>query len=142
MLSKQEKIHAVVLYHKVEKDAAKMSLAQYNWMKTLMYIQSNGINLGANRTSKHTSVLDKFCKIISAHYCSCCTYDNKCCKIEDSEELCYYFKEGKCTIYKIRPLTCRNFVCDTVSSQQVHDFFKHNGLEIAIFDNKLNKLNK
>ncbi len=106
------------------KEAPKMSLRQKVFMAEMFplipFIEPE--IEAAGRASKY----------ISENYCDKCEGD--CChidfKLKDDREsaYCYFYREGTCSIYSIRPPLCRVYLCNKVNiTQMAEDIGENEG---------------
>lgn len=71
--------------------------------------------------------LDKLSEYVSRRYCENCK-DQFCCNLDESGEEKCFFHDGKCTIYDIRPLHCRKYICNHIDPENVAKLLKVFGL--------------
>jgi Fe-S-cluster containining protein len=138
-LYRSEYAQTKVLIQEFIKFEPEMTINQKNWLMELM--KMNLITVGGKtrkRTLKVFKDIKLLCKIASTTRCKKCKEQN-CCKInygkKNEDEYCFFYKNGKCSIYNCRPLLCRNYLCsEQYDNHLLAKICKKNNLSLLIYD--------
>lgn len=135
-LTSKEKVRTKALFFEIERNKNTMSKKQLDFMANLVAGQLGNISFQNKKNSKQfLKRFEQFNKVVSVKLCSKC--NAICCEIPNSKDKCFFLsKDNKCKIYKIRPNTCKRFVCDQLSDKQVKKFFKNDEINIVNLGDK------
>jgi len=115
-----------------------MTINQKNWLMELMAMNLISTGRFIKRTHKIYKDIQTLNKVANSTKCKKCE-EQDCCKIkygkDNKDEYCFFFKNGKCTIYNYRPLLCRNFLCkEQFNNHLLAKICKLHNLSLKIYE--------
>ena len=106
------------------KEERNMSSAQMLHITGLFMLSDFVLN---ENIRKEYASLKEIATEIASERCYGC---GKCCKIDFSDEYCYFYdaEERKCRVYDYRPLYCVVWYCDKIGEEAVGEKFAARGI--------------
>jgi Fe-S-cluster containining protein len=109
--------------NEIDKIKKVITPTQHYFLQSILFLQSHAATAAAgSRSMKFMFDLKKLNEAQGKLYCNECN-EKECCYVDSkkSNERCIFFdnKKMKCSVYAIRPLHCRLWVCERFSKEDI-----------------------